>query len=65
MTIILTLYLAGMPASLVLLLWAFWGAPKEDLIEVGTLSGIAAVVVFVVLWPIFVGLSVYDAFLER
>lgn len=65
MTIILTLYLAGMPVSLVFLLLAFWGAPKEDLIEVGTISGIAAVVVFVVLWPIFVGLSVYDAFLER
>lgn len=47
MTIILTLYLAGMPVSLAFLLWAFWGAPKEDLIEVGTLSGIAAVVVFV------------------
>lgn len=65
MTIILTLYLAGMPVSLVFLLLAFWGAPKEDLIEVGIISGIAAVVVFVVLWPIFVGLSVYDAFLER
>lgn len=65
MTILLTLYLAGMPVSLVFLLWAFWGAPTEDLIEVGTLSGIAAVVVFVLLWPVFVGLSVYDVMTER
>lgn len=65
MTIILTLYLAGMQASLVFLLWAFWGAPKEDLIEVGTPSGIAAVVVFVLLWPIFLGLALYDAITER
>lgn len=65
MTILLTLYLAGMPVSLAFLLWAFWGAPKEDMIEVGTLSGIAAVVVFVLLWPIFVGLSVYDVMTER
>lgn len=65
MTILLTLYLAGMPVSLAFLLWAFWGAPKEDLIEVGTLSGIAAVVVFVLLWPVFVGLSVYDVMTER
>lgn len=27
--------------------------------------GIAAVVVFVLLWPVFVGLSVYDVMTER
>lgn len=65
MSAILTLYLAGMPVSLGFLVWAFWGAPREDLIEVGTLSGVAAVAVFVLLWPLFVGLAVYDAFSER
>lgn len=65
MTALLTLYLAGMPVSLGFLVWAFWGAPAEDLIEVGTVSGVAAVLVFVLLWPIFVGLAVYDAISER
>lgn len=65
MSIILTLYLAGMPVSLAVLMWAFWGAPKEDLIEVGTVPGIAAVVVFVALWPLFLALSVYDAWRDK
>lgn len=65
MSILLIIYLAGMPVSLGVLVWAFWGAPREDLIEVGTLSGVAAVVVFVLLWPLFVALSLYDAWMER
>ena len=65
MTILLTLYLAGMPLALVTLIWALWGAPQEDLIDVGTVPGIAAVVFFVLLWPVFLALSIYDVWTER
>lgn len=65
MTILLTLYLAGMPLAAVFLICAFWEAPKEDMMEISTLSGAAAVVVFILLWPWFLGLAAYDAFSER
>jgi type IV secretory pathway TrbL component len=65
MSIILTMYLAGMPFTLALLLWALSGAPKDELIEVGTVTGIIAVGLFVLLWPLFIFLSIYDVMTER
>ena len=65
MTILLTLYLAGMPVSLGVLLWALQGAPAEDMIEVGTLAGFAALTLWVVLWPLFLAISIYDVWSER
>lgn len=65
MTIILTLYLAGMPLSLGFLLWAAWGAPAEDMIEVGTLAGLAALATWVILWPVFLAITIYDVISER
>lgn len=65
MSVILTLYLAGMPISLGFLVWAFWGAPAEDMMEVGTFAGLAALTLWVVLWPLFLIITVYDVISER
>lgn len=65
MSIILTLYIAGMPLAAALMLWSLVGIDEEDWRELCTLPGLAALVVFVLLWPVFVGLSVYDVMTER
>ena len=49
MTILLTLYLAGMPLSAITLLWALWEVPDDDWREFFTLPGLAALLVWVVL----------------
>lgn len=64
MTILLTLYLAGMPVSLILLLWALEGAPAEDMVDVGTLAGLAALATWVILWPVFLVITIYDVWTE-
>lgn len=65
MTTLLTLYLAGMPCALFTLLWALQGAPAEDLIEVGTFAGLAALTAWIVLWPVFAVICIYDVISER
>lgn len=65
MTVLLTLYLAGMPLALATILWAFVGIGEEDWRDLATLPGLAALVLFVVLWPIFLAVSLYEAFSER
>ena len=65
MTILLTLYLSGMPLALVILLWSLQGLPEDDWDDLDTLAGWAAAAVFVLLWPIFLGLALYDAITER
>lgn len=65
MTTLLTIWLAGMPFALAFLIRAFWEAPKEDMMEISTLSGMAALVVFVVFWPVFLFLAIKDAISER
>lgn len=65
MSILLEIYLVGMPVSLFVLLWAVEGAPREDLIEVGTVAGLAALAAWVLLWPLFLVICLYDAITER
>lgn len=62
---LLTLYLAGMPLALATILWALVGIGEEDWQELATLPGLAALVLFVVLWPIFMAVSLYEALSER
>ncbi len=65
MTILLTLYLAGMPLALVTILWALVGIGEEDWQDMATLPGLAALVLYVVLWPMFLAVSVYEVWTER
>ena len=65
MTILLTLYLAGMPLAAALMLWSLVGIDEEDWRELCTLPGLAALVSFVVLWPLFLAVSVYEVWTER
>ena len=62
MTVLITLYLAGMPLALAWLFWALAGAPRG---EVGGMAGLAAITLWVVLWPIFAVLCAYTYFSER
>lgn len=65
MTILLTLYIAGMPLAAALMLWSLVGIDEEDWRELCTLPGLAALLVFVVLWPVFLFLAIKDAITER
>lgn len=65
MTILLTLYLAGMPLAAALMLWSLVGIDEEDWQDLATLPGLAALVLFVVLWPVFLAISVYEVWSER
>ena len=60
MSTLLTLYLAGMPLALVTILWALVGIGEEDWQDLATLPGLAALVLYVVLWPMFLALSLYQ-----
>ena len=60
MNTLLTLYLAGMPLALVTILWALVGIGEEDWQDLATLPGLAALVLYVVLWPMFLALSLYQ-----
>jgi len=64
MNTLLTLYLAGMPLSLAFILWCLQGLPSEDWVEVNTLTGLAAIAAWVILWPVFLAISVYDVWSE-
>ena len=64
MTTLLTLYLAGMPCALVFLLWSLTGLPDEDWADLVTLPGMAALVVWVTLWPVFLAISIFDVMTE-
>jgi hypothetical protein len=65
MSILLTLYLTGMPLSAITLLWALWEVPDDDWRELLTLPGLAALLVWVVFWPVFLAISLYDVITER
>lgn len=65
MSILLTLYLAGMPLALAVMLWALVGIGEEDWQDLATLPGLAALVLFVALWPVFLAVSVYEVWTER
>lgn len=65
MTILLTLYLAGMPLAAAILLWSLVGIDDEDWRELCTLPGLAALLVFVLGWPVFLVISVYEVWSER
>jgi len=60
MNTLLTLYLAGMPLALVTILWALVGIGEDDWQDLATLPGLAALVLYVVLWPMFLALSLYQ-----
>ena len=65
MTILLTLWIAGMPLAAITLLWALWEVPDDDWREMFTLPGLAALLVWVVLWPLFLALIVYEQLLDQ
>ena len=65
MTVLLTLYLAGMPLAAALMLWALVGIDEEDWRELCTLPGLAALLVFVLGWPVFLFLAIKDTWSER
>jgi hypothetical protein len=64
MTILLTLYLAGMPLALATLLWALVGIGDDDWRDLLTLPGFAALLVWVVLWPVFLAIRLYEVLSE-
>ena len=64
-SILLSIYLAGMPVSLFLLMWALEGIPTEEWESLLTLQGFAALVVFTLLWPFFLAVNIYDVLTER
>ena len=57
MSLLLTIYLAGMPVALAWLLWSLSDAPRDVWVEVGSWEGIVAALLFALVWP-FVALSV-------
>jgi hypothetical protein len=65
MNILLTLWIAGMPLAAITLLWALWEVPGDDWNELFTLPGLAALLVWVVFWPVFLALTVFDVMTER
>ena len=65
MTTLLTLYLAGMPLAAATLLWALHGVGEEDWRDLVTVPGFAALLVWVVFWPVFLAISIYDVWSER
>ena len=65
MTTLMTLYLTGMPLALVTLLWSLSGLPDDDWGDLLTLPGFAAMCVWVVFWPVFLAISIYDVMTER
>jgi len=65
MTILLTLYLAGMPLALVTLIWALWDVPGQDKAEMISLAGFAAAIVTVVFWPVLFVWYLYNVLTER
>lgn len=65
MSTLLTLYLAGMPCAAATLLWALVGVGEEDWQDLATLPGLAALVVWVVFWPVFLAITLYDVIQER
>jgi hypothetical protein len=65
MTILLTLYLAGMPLALATLLWALVGIGDDDWQDLMTLPALAALLVWVVFWPVFLAISLYEVWTER
>jgi len=64
-TILFTLYLAGMPLALATLLWALVGIGDDDWQDLLTLPGFAALLVWVVFWPVFLAISLYEVWTER
>lgn len=65
MSTLLTLYLAGMPCAAATLLWALVGVGEEDWQDLATLPGLAALVLFVALRPVFLAVSLYEVMSER
>ena len=65
MTTLLTIYLAGMPVALFVLLWALSGLPREDWQEIVTMSGFAALLAWVIGWPVFLVWTIFDVMTER
>jgi len=66
MTILLTIWLAGMPLAAVVLMWAFHGIPADE--DDGLLAswpGIATAALFILLWPVFLGIWARDIWKER
>ena len=64
MSIILTIWFAGMPCALLFWMWTIWSLADDDDAS-DTVSGIAAAVVFVLGWPVFLFLAIKDAITER
>jgi hypothetical protein len=65
MTILLTLYLAGMPLAAVVLAWAFHGVPADE--DDGLLTsraGLATAALFILLWPVFLVVWLRDIWME-
>jgi hypothetical protein len=54
-----------MPLALVTLFWALQGLPDDDWQEVYTVAGFAAVMLWVVLWPVFLIWSLAEVWMER
>jgi hypothetical protein len=66
MSILLTLYLAGMPLAAVTLWWAMKDIPADE--DDGLLAswpGIATAALFIVGWPVFLGLWLRDLWKGR
>jgi hypothetical protein len=46
-------------------MWALWEVPDDDWRELFTLPGLAALLVWVVLWPFFLALIIYEQLLDQ
>lgn len=66
MTILLTIWLAGMPLAAAVLMWAFHGIPAdEDDGLLASWAGIATAALFIVLWPVFLVVWMHDVWVGR
>jgi len=54
-----------MPLALATLLWALVGIGDDDWQDLLTLPGFAALLVWVVFWPVFLAISLYEVWTER
>lgn len=61
--ILAILYLAGMPLAGVFLWWSLRELPRDEFADMP--ATILAAALFIVAWPIFFGLALYDAISER
>jgi hypothetical protein len=66
MSILLTTYLTGAVLAAGVLLWVTWDLPEDERGDmVGSWSAVAALIAFVLIWPVFLTIWLVDIWTER